>query len=400
MSAGGSRLPLVVVGCDFRVAPSAARSRLVLGETGAAELTAALRSLGAGDGLVVLETCNRSEWIATTTNPSWAAALLKAKMLSLLGDAPRSRDPYTFEAEAAARHVLRVTLGLESLVAGERQIAGQVRRAFATARERGHSGRVLNGLATAAGRVVRLADRARVGARVGRGVHTLAADHVDAALAGRAGAAVLVVGLGAVGRKVAATLRARTRYAVVACTRSAAPGSGARPLAELPALIAAADATVVCTAASAPVVDAAMLAAARPGAVVLDLGIPEQVARADAPPHVLLAGLDELAAGYAARDGRGAAASAALARAIDETIGEFAWFCSVPDYAGVLEALIHRGKPALYDGIGRALARLHDAVPQHERVELEREVRGVVQGYTNGILASLKAASLVRLEET
>jgi glutamyl-tRNA reductase len=258
---------------------------------------------------------------------------------------------------------------------------------------------VLNGLATAAGRVVRLSDRSGAGARVGRGVHTLAAEHVDDALGGREGAVVVVVGLGAIGRKVLATLRARTAYATVACTRSAAPGADVRPLAELPALVAAADAVVVCTAAPAPVVDAAMLAAARPGAVVVDIGIPEQVERAGAPPHALVAGLDELAAAHARRD-RGAAASDALGRIVDEALAEFAWFCTVPDYAGILEALIHRGKPALYDGIGKALARLHEAVPQHERAELEREVRGAVQGYTNDILASLKATSLVRLEET
>jgi len=400
MSAGEHRLPLAVVGCDFRVAPSAARSRLVLGEDGVAALTASLRSLGAGEGLVVLETCNRSEWIASTANPAWAAALLKAKMLSLLGDAPRAGDPYTFTGEAAARHLLRVTLGLESLVTGERQIAGQVQRAFSTARGQGRSCRVLNGLATAAGRVVRLADRAGAGARIGRGVHTLAVEQVDAALGGRPGASVLVVGLGAIGRKVLAALRSRSRYAVAACTRSAAPGSDVRPLVELPALLAGADAVVVCSAAPAPLLDAAMLAAARPGAVVVDLGIPEQVERDGAPPHVLLTGLDELAAAHARRDRRPGAVAEALERIVDEAVADFGWFCSAPDYAAVLEALIHRGKPALYDGIGRALARLHDAVPTHDRVELEREVRGVVQGYTNDILASLKATSLVRLEET
>ncbi len=70
-------IPLAVVGCDFRVAPSRARSQLVLDEHEALQLADELERCGWADGLVVLDTCNRNEWVVASSQPAWAARRIR-----------------------------------------------------------------------------------------------------------------------------------------------------------------------------------------------------------------------------------------------------------------------------------------------------------------------------------
>ncbi len=394
MNSTAWRIPLALVGCDFRVAPSSLRSRLVLGADRAATLAAGLASPGAAEGVVVLETCNRNEWIVSAPEPEWAAELLHAQMRLALGDAASRCKPYRLTGEAAARHLLRVVLGMESLVVGERQIAGQVFRAFQDAREQGRSSRVLNGLGTLAGRLLRLAEREGHAARTGRGVHSLAIDYVRHHLASTH-ARLVVVGIGAIGRRVLAAASNGPRLDTVACNRTPMTvGNGStRPLDELPALLACADAAIVCTGAPHPVVTAAILGATprRTPLLLVDIGIPEQAERRGLPENVTVVGLDELAAFHRTRAGEsGALDETRLEALVSETIGELAWFCSEPDYARIIEALIHRSKPILHERVSTLLATLPPEIDQRQRQELERGFRGIVQDYTNDVLASVK----------
>jgi glutamyl-tRNA reductase len=391
MSGSACSMPLALVGCDFRVAPSSLRSRLVLPPEKAAALAAGLASPGAADGLVVLETCNRNEWIVATADPEWATELLAAQMRSALGDDAAGVTPYRLAGEAAARHVLRVVLGLESLVVGERQIAGQLFQAFQTAREQHRSGRLL-----------RLAEREGHAACNGRGVHTLALDylrhHLDT-LQSR----IVVIGIGAIGRRVLAAAHMNGRTSAVACNRTptATCSGAARPLAELPELLATCDAAVVCTGAPRPVVRASALAATprRAPLLVIDIGIPEQVERTGVPVDVTVVGLDELAAFHRSQHTGATLDEARLDQLVEETIGELAWFCSVPDYAGILETLVHRSRPVLHERIAQLVAALPAGVTPQQRHELERDIRGVVQDYTNDVLASVKESGRGRLGE-
>ena len=89
-------------------------------------------------GYLELSTCNRvSLWIDSEQD----AAELQRRIAAATGtevswDIHKDQD--------ALRHGLRVASGLESMVIGEREIAGQIRRAFAEARETGHSSPAIN----------------------------------------------------------------------------------------------------------------------------------------------------------------------------------------------------------------------------------------------------------------
>ena len=125
-------MKLVVVGTSHRHAPLERRERLRLGDERAAEV---VRRLSAdGHEAVALSTCNRTELYVAGPD---AGRRADAELASL-GAGP---GLYRYEDERAARHLFRVAAGLDSLVAGETQILGQVRAAHALALGVGSSGR-------------------------------------------------------------------------------------------------------------------------------------------------------------------------------------------------------------------------------------------------------------------
>ena len=152
-------MSIVLVGLNHKTAPVEVRERLAFSDEA---LAAHLRALVDGEvvreGLIV-STCNRVEVLAAAATPRGADAA------SRLGDflaAARSVPPelftghlYTHADEAAVRHVFRVASSLDSLVVGEPQVLGQVRRAYSLAVEAGTAGKVLHRLVHTALRVAK-----------------------------------------------------------------------------------------------------------------------------------------------------------------------------------------------------------------------------------------------------
>ncbi|WP_425860483.1 glutamyl-tRNA reductase [Arthrobacter sp. TWP1-1] len=93
-------------------------------------------------GLVTLATCNRFELYvhARSTDDVEAARSSLIETVSKhsgLSEPQVSQALATLHADAVPRHLFAVSTGLESAVVGEREIAGQVRRALSTAQEQG-----------------------------------------------------------------------------------------------------------------------------------------------------------------------------------------------------------------------------------------------------------------------
>jgi glutamyl-tRNA reductase len=143
-------MSIVLIGLNHKTAPVEVRELLAFSES---SLVEGLRSLVDGEvvreGLIV-STCNRVEVLTATANDQLQQGA--ARITEFLSRS-RSLSPDSFSShlyqhvdDQAVRHLFRVTSSLDSMVVGEPQVLGQVRRAYAQALEAGTAGRVLNRL--------------------------------------------------------------------------------------------------------------------------------------------------------------------------------------------------------------------------------------------------------------
>lgn len=110
--------------------------------------TSVLSGSPAVTGAVVLATCNRYEIYGEASNPddveaARAALVAQVSEVSGLGEHLVSRSFDTRVGSDVSKHLFAVSSGLDSAVVGEREIAGQVRRALITAQ---HEGTASSGL--------------------------------------------------------------------------------------------------------------------------------------------------------------------------------------------------------------------------------------------------------------
>lgn len=93
-------------------------------------------------GLVTLSTCNRYELYVQASSgedleSARSTAIEALSRHSGLAESQVSQALATLQGDAVVRHLFAVSTGLESAVVGEREIAGQVRRALASAQDQG-----------------------------------------------------------------------------------------------------------------------------------------------------------------------------------------------------------------------------------------------------------------------
>ena len=139
---------LFLLGASHHNAPVDLRERVDFSRRGIPEALKGLESLEEISECVVLSTCNRSEIYAVCGATDTAQEALAAFMSSFHDVPEPELSPHLYKRtnQDAARHLFRVVSGLDSLVVGEPQIAGQVKEAFQIASERGFTGASLNRL--------------------------------------------------------------------------------------------------------------------------------------------------------------------------------------------------------------------------------------------------------------
>src|SRR6266513_1749950 len=137
-------MKLFAAGVSHKTAPVELREQLAVKQSAIVDLAFVLKCFGHLDEVVLLSTCNRVEIYGTTRK---ATGHIKS-LLQLLRAEPGDLDPhiYLYQDAAAARHLFRVTAGLDSMVLGETEITGQIKNAYEIARNAGLTGRVLNRL--------------------------------------------------------------------------------------------------------------------------------------------------------------------------------------------------------------------------------------------------------------
>jgi glutamyl-tRNA reductase len=284
-------MSLLAVGISHQTAPVSLLEQFAMTSD---DTVKALHELVGNDHVseaMVLATCNRVEVFAEVDRFHGGVTEVSRVLARQAGATVEELSPYVtvhYEDQAVA-HLFTVAAGLDSMVVGETQVLGQLRNAYALAREQGTVGRELHPVAQHALRVGKRVHSETGIDKAGASLVSVSLDHAEQRIGSLRGRPALVVGAGSMGALAAATLSRRGALVTVA---SRTPESAARlaaavdgstaDLDDLPAAIAAADVLLTCTGATGLVVGTDAVAGAmrgradRPLAVV-DLALPRDV---------------------------------------------------------------------------------------------------------------------------
>jgi glutamyl-tRNA reductase len=244
-------------------------------------------------GAVVLATCNRFELYLEVDDPAHASAA-RAGAAAVVA-AHSGYDPARVEADLhvgtgvdVAEHLFSVAAGLESMVVGEREIAGQVRRALTAARRDGTTTSDLEALFQAASRASRAVGSSTGLGAAGRSVVSVALDLVEDELPAWPDVRCVLIGTGSYAGASLAALKTRGCHDVRVFSGSGraqafATSRGVRAITgdDLHAELTGVDLVVACSGAPGAVLEVDALAAARAGIdrplVVVDLALHHDV---------------------------------------------------------------------------------------------------------------------------
>jgi glutamyl-tRNA reductase len=283
---------LLAIGVSHKTAPLKLRERAALTEGRAAGV---LRELVAADGVqeaAAISTCNRTELYLFAADPVAAESLALATLAREADIRPTELvgHLYSLRGADAAHQVFRVTAGLDSMIIGEAEIQGQVKRAYELALVEGATGPILNRVfrgALAAGK------RARSETGISEGalsVPQVAVELAQRTLGDLGARRVLVVGAGETAELTARALAARGVEAVFIANRrydraiGLAQRFGGRAVRfeELPEQMAEADIVAASTSSPHSIIEREALAevmgerADRP-LLLIDLAVPRDI---------------------------------------------------------------------------------------------------------------------------
>ncbi len=214
---------LRAIGCNVSSASVELREKLAFDAPKTQRALAELNARFAAEA-VVLGTCNRVEiYVARQDTVAPLHAPLMAEFLAEVHGVPAAdifTHLYEHADEAAARHLFRVAAGLDSVVVGEGQIAGQVKDAYECAQQLTATGPLLNALFPAA---LRVSKRVRSETGIAHGhvsVSSAAVDFVKQVFSTFTDKTVLVIGAGKMGRLTLNHLAELKPAAVLVTNRS------------------------------------------------------------------------------------------------------------------------------------------------------------------------------------
>jgi glutamyl-tRNA reductase len=136
---------LMVVGLNYRTAPVAVRERFWIAENRRYEASVQLSRAEGIDEVVVMATCNRTEFWLWTNDVTLAANSVMRLLAAEYGlKLCEWKHFYRLLDETALLHIFRVASSLDSMVVGEPQVVSQVKQAWQQAQKVGATGRFLD----------------------------------------------------------------------------------------------------------------------------------------------------------------------------------------------------------------------------------------------------------------
>lgn len=300
---------LVIIGLNFRTAPLAVRERFWMTE---ARRINALQQLVRSEGIdevVILGTCNRTEFIFWASDPSEGAnSVLRFLTREFNLKLSEWSNFYRLMDDNALMHLFRVVTGLDSMVIGEAEIMDHMKNAWALAQSAGSTGRILDAVIQKA---LSTSQRARTESRITRSSFSLPAAAVKLtqnAIKTLEGRNLVVVGAGNMGELAACHFlnQGVTNLTIIDRTPENAQelarqfGAQAVPFEQRVDTLRKADIVISATSSNEPVlsreqVGAAIASRGKKPLVMIDLALPRDIASSVRQlPNVLLYDIDDL----------------------------------------------------------------------------------------------------------
>src|SRR5688572_29515714 len=127
-------MSLILVGVNHKTAPVGVRERLSVPDRELPRELTAIRQMAGIDGATILSTCNRVEIVTSASDENVVDAIVGHVSERAAMTRPEvEKHLYVLRHADVIRHLFRVAAGLDSMIVGEPQIAGQVRQAYQTA---------------------------------------------------------------------------------------------------------------------------------------------------------------------------------------------------------------------------------------------------------------------------
>ncbi len=399
---------LLAIGVSHKTADVALRERLALPEGRAAGVLRELVGEPSVHEAVAISTCNRTELHLVAGDPVEAenAALSALSRQAGLRPTELLGHIYSVRGAEAVRHLFSVAAGLDSMIVGEAEVQGQVKRAYELALVEGVTGPVSNRLfrdALGAGK------RARTETAIGRSrvsVSSVAVDLAHGALGDLRTRRVLVVGAGENGELTAQALSAagvttvfiaNRRYDRAIGLAQRFHGSAVR-FDDLPAELGVADIVVSCTASPHQILgrdELEVVAGQREGRplLLIDIAVPR-----DIDPSVReLAGMtlydmDDLQR-QVARNLSGRESEATRARRIvEEEVERFERWLTGLDVVPTIAGLRERGEEIVQRVLAENDARW-ESLSDADRERLRAMARSIVGRLLHEPTLRLKSAA-------
>ena len=303
---------LITLGISHKTAPVQLRERLALTQSAVDGFLHEVAAHPEVHEAVVISTCNRTELTLVVGDPVAA----ESAVLGMLAQRAQVRPTelaeriYSPRNCDAARQLFRVSAGLESMIVGEAEIQGQVKRAYEVALAAGTTGPLTNRLFTAA---LQTGKRVRSETSIGLGRASISSVAVELArdvLGSAHDPRVVIIGAGETSELTAraladhgvSTIFVANRHADRARSLADRFGGQVVALDDLPFQLERADVVVASTASPHPIVgqeELELVMRARKGRPLLlvDIAVPRDIDPACADlPGVTLFDMDDLQA--------------------------------------------------------------------------------------------------------
>jgi glutamyl-tRNA reductase len=215
-------MPLFVIGLSHHTSPVHVRERFAFGEARIPATLELLRSSGIAEEAVILSTCNRVEIYAVTTLPNHETVKSLQDFLVHCHDYrdPLTDEIYAFGEPQSLEHLFKVACGLDSMVLGETEILGQLKKAYDLALQNSHTGAILN---KAFQKAFNVAKQVRTETNIQRGsisVSSVAVELAEKIFSSLDHRHVMVIGAGDTSEKAARALLSRGARSIIVSNRS------------------------------------------------------------------------------------------------------------------------------------------------------------------------------------